>query len=85
MDLIVPGNGLLLWQLAGLSYLGFWVYALYDMIRSDFKESHMKMIWAILIVFVPIMGTFLYLSINRRTKKGSRRFDPDFTKRNSTS
>ena len=42
MDLIVPGNGILLWQLAGLSYLGFWVYALYDMIRSDFKESQMK-------------------------------------------
>ncbi len=42
MDLIVPGNGILLWQLAGLSYLGFWVYAFYDMNRSDFKESYMK-------------------------------------------
>jgi hypothetical protein len=84
MDLIVPGNGILLWQLIGLSYLGFWVYALYAMIRSDFKEPQMKMIWAILIVFVPIMGTFLYLSMNRRTKKGYRRFDPNFTK-NSTS
>jgi heme/copper-type cytochrome/quinol oxidase subunit 2 len=84
MDLIVPGNGILLWQLAWLSYLGFWVYALYDMIRSDFKKSQIKLIWAILIVFVPIMGTFLYLSMNRRTKKGHRRFDPNFTK-NSTS
>ena len=44
----------------------------------------MKLIWAILIVFVPIIGTFLYLSMNRKTKKGYRRFDPDFTK-NSTS
>ena len=70
MDLIVPGNGLFLWQLAGLSYLGFWVNALYDMIKSDFKYSHTKLTLAILIVFVPIMGTFLYLSINRSTKKG---------------
>jgi len=84
MDLIEPGNGILLWQLAGLSYLGFWAFALIDMIRSDFKESHMKIIWAILIVFVPIMGTFLYLSMNRRTKKKYGRFNPDFTK-NSTS
>lgn len=44
----------------------------------------MKMIWAILIVFIPIMGTFLYLIMNRRTKKGFRGFDPNFTK-NSTS
>lgn len=80
MDLIVPGNEIILWQLAGLSYLGFWVYALIDMIRSDFKESHMKLIWAILIVFVPIMGTFLYLSLNRRTKNVFRRFDPNFNK-----
>lgn len=84
MDLIVPGNGIILWQLAFILYLGFWVYALIDMIRSDFKESHMKLIWAILIVFVPIIGTFLYLNMNKRTKKGFRRFDPDFNK-NSTS
>lgn len=84
MDLIVPGNGIILWQLSALLYLGFWVYALIDMIRSDFKETLMKLIWAILIVFVPIMGTFLYLSMNRRTKRGFRRFDPDFNK-NSTS
>lgn len=84
MDLIVPGNGIILWQLSFLFYLGFWVYALIDMIRSDFKESQMKLIWAILIVFVPIVGTFLYLKMNRKTKRGFRRFDPDFTK-NSTS
>lgn len=80
MDLIVPGNEIILWQLAGLSYLGFWVYALIDMIRSDYKESHMKLIWASLIVFVPIIGTFLYLSLNRRTKNVFRRFDPNFNK-----
>lgn len=84
MDLIVPENGIILWQLDSILYLGFWVYALIDMIRSDFKESHMKLIWAILIVFVPIVGTFLYMRMNRRTKRGFRRFDPDFTK-NSTS
>ncbi|MDI1321552.1 MAG: PLD nuclease N-terminal domain-containing protein [Algoriphagus sp.] len=84
MDLVVPGNGILLWQLTGLSYLGFWIYALIHMIRSDFKDSHTKLIWAILIVFVPIIGTFLYLSMNKRTKKRDGRFDPDFTK-NSTS
>lgn len=80
MDLIVPGNGILLWQLSALLYLGFWVYALINMIRSEFKDGQTKLIWAILIVFVPIMGTFIYLSMNERTKKGFRRFNSDFNK-----
>lgn len=80
MDLIVPGNGILLWQLSALLYLGFWVYALMDMIRSGFKDGQTKLIWAIVIVFLPIIGTFIYLSMNRRTKKGFRRCDSDFNK-----
>lgn len=80
MDLIVPRNGIILWQLSALLYLGFWVYAVIDMIRSDFKDSQTKLIWALLIVFVPIIGTFIYLSMNRRTKKGFRRFEPDLIK-----
>lgn len=71
-------------SLPGLSYLGFWVYAPYDIIKSDFKDSQTKLMRAILIIYAPIIGTFLYLSMNRKTKKGYRRFDPNFTK-NSTS
>ena len=84
MDLIVPSNGLVAWQLGSflvmVGYLGFTIYALIDMIRSDFRDHHMKLIWTILILMVPMIGTFLYLSMSRRTKQNFRRFNPDFSK-----
>jgi hypothetical protein len=80
MDLIAPGYGLLIWQFSGLFYLGFWVYALFDCVRNDFRGPNQKLIWLILILFAPIIGTFLYLSMNRSTRE-KRTFKPDFNKK----
>lgn len=83
MDLIVPSNDLVVWQLGGfltmIGYFGFMVYALIDMIRSDFREQHMKLIWALMILMLPVIGTFLYLSMSRRTKSRYRKFNPNFS------
>ncbi|MBN3521267.1 PLDc_N domain-containing protein [Algoriphagus lutimaris] len=72
MDLIVPSNGLLFWLLGSLlflvSYFGFTIYALKDMIRSDFRDHQMKLIWVMVILILPILGKFLYISMNRKTK-----------------
>ena len=88
MDLISPGNGLVYWQTATflvmVGYFSFWVYALIDLIRADFKEQHMQLIWALMILFVPVIGTFLYLSMNRRTKRGFRKFTPTFSSQQNT-
>lgn len=83
MDLIAPGNGILYWQIASLlavlGYFYFMIYALIDLVRSDFREQHMKLIWALIILFVPYIGTFLYLSMSRRTKRNFRKFTPNFS------
>lgn len=79
MDLITPGHGLLFWQLSGLFYLGFWVYALFDCVRNEFRGPNQKLIWIILLLFAPVIGTFLYLSMSSSSKE-KRRFYPDFNK-----
>ncbi|WP_192347462.1 PLD nuclease N-terminal domain-containing protein [Algoriphagus sp. Y33] len=83
MDLISPGNGLVYWQVVTfsvmISYFTFMIYALVDMVRSDFKENPMKLIWALIILFIPVIGTFLYLSMNRRSKNNFRKFNPGFS------
>lgn len=88
MDLISPSNGLLSWQwgtlIVMIGYFSFMVYAMVDLIRSDFREQHMKLIWLLLILSVPIIGTFLYLSMNRRTKSQFKRFNPDFSSHQTT-
>ncbi len=68
MDLITPGYGLVFWQLSGLIYLGIWAYAIFDCVKSDFRDQNQKLIWVILIVFAPILGTLLYLMMSHSTK-----------------
>lgn len=83
MDLISPGNGLLYWQVGTLvvmiGYFAFMIYALVDLIRSDFRERHMKLIWTLMILFIPVIGTFIYLNMSRSTKNNYRRFEPNFS------
>ncbi|MBW7468842.1 hypothetical protein ABID22_003532 [Pontibacter aydingkolensis] len=45
-----------------------WLWALIDLLRSDFKNSINKLIWVILIVFLPVLGAILYLLIGRGQK-----------------
>jgi|GEM_PF-328678 len=83
MDLISPGSGLIYWQVGTLvvmiGYFVFMIYALVDLIRSDFREQHMILIWALMILFIPVIGTFLYLGTSRRTKNNYRKFNPNFS------
>ncbi|PZX58316.1 phospholipase D-like protein [Algoriphagus ratkowskyi] len=88
MELISPSNGLLYWQggtfLVMIGYFAFMIYALVDLIRSDFREQHMKLIWALMILFIPVIGTFIYLNMRRSTKNNFRRFDPNFSTNQKT-
>lgn len=82
MDSIISGNSILYWQLGTLlavvGYFAFMIYALVDVLRSEFRAQHMKLIWVLIILFAPVIGTFIYLSNSRRTKNRLRRFDPHF-------
>lgn len=77
MDLVAPHDGLFFWQLSGLVYFGFCLNALFDCLRNEFLDPNQKLIWVILILFTPVIGTFLFLSLSQRTKE-RRIFNPDF-------
>lgn len=44
------------------------IFCLFDITRSTFKDPLNKLLWAIIIVFVPIMGSILYLILGRSQK-----------------
>ncbi|PRY07413.1 phospholipase D-like protein [Pontibacter ummariensis] len=48
--------------------VGLWLWALIDMLQSDFTDKTNKLIWAIVIIFVPVLGALLYLLIGRSQK-----------------
>ncbi len=68
MDLIAPGFGLIYWQAAGLAYIAFLIYALLDLVRTEFRVLISKLIWVLIILIAPF-GCFLYLANSRRDKK----------------
>jgi hypothetical protein len=51
---------------AGLFVL--WVWAIIDVIRSEFKDSSTKIIWVALLIFLPFLGSIIYFFIGKSTK-----------------
>jgi hypothetical protein len=41
--------------------------ALIDILRHDFRENQ-KLVWLIVVLFVPLMGTILYFAIGRKQR-----------------
>ncbi|NII23460.1 PLDc_N domain-containing protein [Pseudoflavitalea sp. X16] len=54
--------------LIGLLCVALWIWALVDIVRSRFREESTKIIWCLLVVFLPFLGTILYLAIGREQK-----------------
>ena len=68
MQLLTPEFPLLFWTLLGLGGLFFWVFALVDILRNNFKGDNEKMIWVMVVIFVPFLGTILYFIIGRQNR-----------------
>lgn len=56
--------------LVGLIYLGvivFWLWSLIDILKSDF-EGNGKIVWLLVVFFLSLLGSILYLFIGRKQK-----------------
>lgn len=60
--------GLLIGGLLGLAVVALWIWAVVDIIKSDFKDTIMKVVWLLLVVFIPLLGFILYVVVGRATK-----------------
>ena len=51
----------------GLGIIGLAIYAftIYDVITSNFANQNDKLIWIIIVVLVPLVGTILWFLIGR--------------------
>jgi len=57
--------------LIGLAFI-FWLLALIDILKSEFKDSNNKIIWLVLTFLLPVLGPILYFLIGRKQiNKGS--------------
>ena len=47
----------------------FWIWALIDILRSDFNDSINKLIWLLVVFFLYALGALLYIIIGKNQKK----------------
>lgn len=60
----IGGASILLVLIYGI----LWIYCLVDIIRSDFKDPNMKIIWIVVILFAQVIGPIVYLAMGKSTK-----------------
>lgn len=45
-----------------------WIIALVDILKSNFKESNNKILWVLVVILLPIIGSILYFIIGKNQK-----------------
>ena len=51
-----------------VAVLGIWIWALIDILRSEFKDTAIKIAWVLMVIFLPLIGVLLYVVVGRSTK-----------------
>jgi uncharacterized membrane protein YozB (DUF420 family) len=64
---VSPAFGLLFWMIFSISVIILSLIALIDLLRSHFA-NHDKLVWTIVVLFVPVIGPILYITIGRKQK-----------------
>ena len=60
--------GSVIGMILGLAIFIFWLWALIDIARSDFKDSATKVIWFIIVFFLYLLGAAIYYFFGREQK-----------------
>lgn len=48
-----------------LLMLGLWIAAIIDIVRSNFTDNNQKLVWILIVILVPLIGTILYFALGR--------------------
>jgi DMSO reductase anchor subunit len=69
MDLLQPSSGLLIWTILCILSLVLFIVALISLLRNEQMHRTTKLMWAIIIIFVPLIGSILFFTIGRSEKR----------------
>ena len=45
-----------------------WIFALIDILKSNFKDSTNKIIWVLIVLLLPVLGSILYFIFGDQQK-----------------
>lgn len=53
-----------------------YVVALIDILVSTFESTNTKLLWIIIVLFAPVIGSFIYFAIGMGQKVSTKRYTP---------
>lgn len=59
--------GFFVWQALILVSIVLWIYCLIDILKNKFEQND-KIVWVLVVIFLPILGFILYLFIGKNKK-----------------
>ncbi|OOG70669.1 PLDc N-terminal domain-containing protein [Algoriphagus sp. A40] len=62
------GGAIFIFLILGIAYFILWVYCLIDVLRSNFKDQNMKLIWVVILLFAQGFGPIAYLILGKGSK-----------------
>jgi len=66
--LSMPGGMEWILVLLGIFLIAFPIWAIVDVIRSDFKQPDNKLLWVLLIIVLPLIGSVIYYYMRDKQK-----------------
>ncbi len=55
--------------IVAIAGLVLWLYALVDILRSEFKIPSNKIIWLLMLMFIPFLGMIFYFVFGQKQKE----------------
>lgn len=68
MQRLNPEHGILLWTAIAAIMFFIFLAAFIDVLRSDFIDSTAKLMWVLVILLVPFLGSIIYFMIGGKHK-----------------
>ena len=62
-------GSVLLLTFLGVALCIVWIWAIVDVIKSDFKDPTVKFVWIAVLIFIPFVGAIIYPFVGKSTKK----------------
>ncbi|HCX22169.1 MAG: hypothetical protein CMB80_18865 [Flammeovirgaceae bacterium] len=59
---------MLFFALIALFLFAVWIWTLVDIIQGEFKDNNEKLLWIILVILLPFIGTILYFAIGSKNR-----------------
>lgn len=55
-------------MIIGLGCTLIWVLAIIEIVKSEFQDKNERLIWLLLVILLPLIGTILYFAIGRKQR-----------------